>query len=254
MERGGGQPGDGAAVSPQTPLVHAVGLRRSYPLPDRRGQREVLRGVDLTLHAGEAILISGASGSGKTTLLSILAGLESPSAGSLTLLGMDFGRLGAADLTGLRRDSMGLCFQSAQLLPGLSARDNVLLPLLPRGLAWGPGAAEVDTLLETFGLSPLARARADRLSGGEQQRVALCRALVGQPRLLLFDEPAAHLDGELRGVLAELLRAALERGAGLLLTSHEGFGADWVDRHLLLQEGRLTQLPAAAQDDQEGPR
>jgi len=226
-------------MSSPGPLVEACGLTRDYPLPDRRGTRPVLAGVDLTLRPGEAVLITGASGSGKTTLLSILAGMERPSGGRLVLFGRDTAEFSEANFTTLRRERIGLGFQVPQLLPDLSARENALLPLLPRGLVTGRSGARVTELLAEFGLAPLASSRSGLLSGGEQQRVALARALAAAPELLLLDEPAAHLAGAARGSLQRRLLQARAAGAALLLTSHEGFGTDWVDRQLELADGRL---------------
>ncbi len=224
-------------------VVRAQELRRSYPEPDRRGRRAVLDGLDLELAAGEALLISGSSGCGKTTLLSILGCLERAEGGRLELFGHDVAPLSASERTSLRRGRISFCFQSPQLLPALSARENALIPLLPRGLVWSPVARRVDELMERLGIAPLANARAERLSGGEQQRVALVRALAPQPELLLLDEPAAHLDEQTRATLGELLREAQAEGAALILSSHEGFGRDWVQRHLELRGGELR--PAA---------
>lgn len=219
-------------------LIEARGIERSYPLPDRSGLRPVLRGVDLRLSPGESVLISGVSGSGKTTLLSILGMLERASGGTMRLFGRDLAGLSSAEVTRLRR-GIGFCFQSPQLLADMSARENALLPLVPRGMAVGQAADRVDDYLDAFDMQALARAPAQLLSGGEQQRVALVRALAALPEILLFDEPAAHLDDRARSVLTRLLQEALERGAALLLTSHEEYAKDWVQWHLYLEDGRL---------------
>ena len=199
---------------------------------------EVLRGVDLDIQAGQSVAIAGHSGSGKTSLLLLLAGLERPAAGSVVMAGQRLETLDRDALADLRRDHIGIVFQSFHLLPSLTALDNVALPLQ---IAGRPDALVLAReRLAEVGLAHRVDHRPSQLSGGEQQRVAIARALVHRPRLLLADEPTGNLDdatGErVRELLFDLHRAS---GSTMVLVTHDLAFAARCERVLMLQDGRL---------------
>jgi len=206
------------------------------------GEAEVhaLRGVDLEVRPGEFIVLLGPSGSGKSTLLGLMAGLDRPTSGSITLDGVDITRLDEDALARLRRDAIGFVFQSFHLIPTLTAVENVALPLELAGHA-GAGARALE-LLEAVGLSERAHHYPAQLSGGEQQRVALARAVALRPRLLLADEPTGNLDSATGSQIIErLLALRRESGATLVLVTHDQALARHADRVVRLRDGRLEE-------------
>ena len=206
------------------------------------GQVDVLRGVDMRIEAGTRVAIAGPSGSGKTSLLLLLSGLERPSAGQVLIDGIDLGGLDSDGLADLRRDRIGIVFQSFHLLPSLSALDNVALPLQMAG-ARGDDAAATE-MLHRVGLGERLAHKPSQLSGGEQQRVAIARALVHRPRLLLADEPTGNLDDHTAEAVRELLFGLnRELGTTLLLVTHDLAFAARCDRVLRLHEGQLSESP-----------
>ena len=210
----------------------------SYPLAS--GSLDVLRDLNLSLADGETAAIIGPSGSGKTTLLLLLAGLEQPSSGSIALDGIDLGRLDADGLADLRRDRLGIVFQSFHLVPSLSALGNVMLPL---EIAGGRNAAvRAAEMLERVGLGERADHFPAQLSGGEQQRVAIARAMVHSPRLLLADEPTGNLDQHTGAQIIELLfELHRDSGSTLVLVTHDTAVAERCRRVLRLERGRLVE-------------
>jgi predicted ABC-type transport system involved in lysophospholipase L1 biosynthesis ATPase subunit len=208
--------------------------------PPGGAAREVLRGVDASVGPGEAVAVVGRSGSGKSTLLHLAAGLEAPDEGEVRLLDRPLGRLPDRERTLLRRDRVGVVFQFFHLLGHLSALENVLLPALVAGDAPGPASARARELLSRTGLGGREGDAVARLSGGEMQRVALCRALLRRPALLLADEPTGNLD-EATGeqVLGLLLGMAREEGSAVVLATHGAEVARRADRTLRLAAGRL---------------
>ncbi len=210
----------------------------SYPLAS--GSLDVLRDLNLSLDDGETAAIIGPSGSGKTTLLLLLAGLEQPSGGSIALDGIELGRLDADGLADLRRDRLGIVFQSFHLVPSLSALGNVMLPL---EIAGGKNAAaRAASMLERVGLGERADHFPAQLSGGEQQRVAIARAMVHSPRLLLADEPTGNLDQHTGAQIIELLfELHRESGSTLVLVTHDTAVAERCRRVLRLERGRLVE-------------
>jgi putative ABC transport system ATP-binding protein len=225
-------------------LIEVDQLHMHYALG--RQQVPVLRGLNLRVQAGTTVAICGPSGSGKTSLMLLLSGLERPTSGTVRLDGVDLGTLDADGLADLRRDRMGIVFQSFHLLPSLSALDNVALPLQMAGARNARQAA--TDMLARVGLGGRLDHRPAQLSGGEQQRVAIARALVHRPRLLLADEPTGNLDdhtGEaVRDLLFELNR---EMGTTLVLITHDPAFAARCDRALRLHEGVLHEAaPATA--------
>ena len=218
------------------PVLSARGLRKTYRSGD--GRLEVLHAVDLDLAAGQSVSIRGESGSGKSTLLNLLSGLDAPDAGTLTWAG-------SPDTGTARRGAfLGMVFQAFYLVPELDARANVLLARRIRGRIDAAARDRADELLARVGLAQRAHHLPPQLSGGERQRVAVARALMNEPRLLLADEPTGNLDeatGE--AVIELLLGLGRETGTALVLVTHNAAHAQKTDRQLLLREGRLRDAP-----------
>ncbi len=197
--------------------------------------------VDLDVEAGSFVAIQGPSGSGKTTLLGLLAGLEAPDGGSITVLGHDLSRLSDAERARLRQRRVGIVFQSFGLIASLRVGDNVGLPLALAGVPEVERQARSREVLEEVGLGPSFGARIDELSGGERQRVGVARALVIGPAIILADEPTGSLDEEnAADVLRLLADAVRRRGASLVLVTHDPVSASHADRHYRMHDGRLT--------------
>ena len=219
-------------------MIEINTLTMSYPLAS--GSLDVLHDLNLSLADGETAAIIGPSGSGKTTLLLLLAGLEQPSSGSIALDGLELGRLDADGLADLRRDRLGIVFQSFHLVPSLSALGNVMLPLEIAGAK--NAAARAAGMLERVGLGERADHYPAQLSGGEQQRVAIARAMVHSPRLLLADEPTGNLDQHTGAQVIELLfDLHRESGSTMVLVTHDTAVAERCGRVLRLERGRLVE-------------
>ncbi len=202
------------------------------------GELGILRGLSLEIRAGEAVAILGPSGSGKSTLLGLLAGLDQPSAGEVELFGQPLGPLDEDARAGLRAGRVGFVFQSFQLLPGMTALENVMLPLELAGQS-DPEAAARDGL-EQVGLGQRLFHYPNQLSGGEQQRVAIARAFAPKPQVLFADEPTGNLDRRTGEHVGELLfRLRRDSGAALILVTHDAGLAGQCDRSLYLDAGRL---------------
>ncbi len=201
---------------------------------------QVLSGVDLTIEAGETVAIVGPSGSGKSTLLLLLAGLEDPSGGQIILDDQNLSVLDAEQMADLRRDKLGIVFQSFHLVPSLSALGNAMLPMQ---IASRSGARQsAMDMLEKVGLSHRALHYPQQLSGGEQQRVAIARALVHTPKILLADEPTGNLDRHSGERISNLLfKLSEERAATLILVTHDEQMAQRCQRQLRLHEGKLIE-------------
>jgi ABC-type lipoprotein export system ATPase subunit len=217
---------------------------KSYPTSGG-GPREVLRGVSLQIAQGRVVALVGRSGSGKSTLLHLAAGIDAPTSGEVRLLGRDLGRLTDLERTRARRDGVGLVFQFFHLLPHLSVLDNILVPALVAGDAPGPAGERARELLSRIGLAGREGDPVQKLSGGEMQRVALCRALLRRPRLLLADEPTGNLDEETGArVMDALLRLAREEGSALLYATHSRDVADLADETWLVHGGSVDLVAA----------
>jgi putative ABC transport system ATP-binding protein len=203
------------------------------------GMVTALAGVTLDFPAGSFTAVMGPSGSGKSTLLQCAAGLDRPSSGTVTLAGSELSRLSESALTRLRRDRIGFVFQAFNLLPALTAAQNVALPLRLAGRKPDPEA--ITTALGSVGLADRAGHRPSELSGGQQQRVALARALVTGPQVLFADEPTGALDiTTSREVLAMLRRLARERGQTIIMVTHDPVAAAHADRVVFLADGRVA--------------
>lgn len=228
------------AMMHDTPaLLEFRNVQRAFPVAGGR-QRQVLRGLSFQVDRGRSLALVGRSGSGKSTLLHLAAGIDLPTAGEVVLAGRPLSTLSDRERSLLRRRSVGLVFQFFHLLPHLSVLDNVCLPGWVAGDQAGSTRARALELLAQVDLQDRAGELAGRLSGGEMQRVALCRALLRQPPLLLADEPTGNLD-ETAGqrVMDTLLRLARDAGAGLLYVTHSPEQAALADTVLRLRDGCL---------------
>jgi len=228
---------------PFKPLIEAEGLCLQYEVGGK--PVSVLRDTSLQVQAGTTVAIAGPSGSGKTSLLLLLSGLEYPDAGSIKFDGVSLSDLTRDGLADLRRDRIGIIFQSFHLLASLSALDNVALPLQMAGAARARESAA--QMLKKVGLAERAHHRPSELSGGEQQRVAIARALVHRPSLLLADEPTGNLDDQTAESIRDLLfRLNRELNTTLVLVTHDMAFAARCERVLGLHDGQLHELPKRA--------
>jgi ABC-type lipoprotein export system ATPase subunit len=219
------------------PVLQAASLVKTHGTG--RAARRILDGASLELHAGELVAVVGRSGSGKSTLLHLLGALDRPDSGEIAVAGRVLGELAERELVAVRRDLIGLVFQFFHLVPELSGLENVLLPArLPGGPA--NGDARARELIAQLGVAEAAQRRPHQLSGGEQQRLALARALVRDPPLLLADEPTGNLDEASGRMVLGLLRDAADAGHAVLVVTHEQAATDIADRVLQLQNGRLV--------------
>ena len=219
------------------PVVRARGLVKTFG--QGRAARRVLDGADLDVTAGEIVAVLGRSGSGKSTLLHVLGGLDRPEAGTVAIAGEPVTGAGERRLSDLRRRHVGFVFQFFHLLPELSGEENVLLAARVRG-ADRAAAARGRALVDRLGLRHVARSLPHQLSGGEQQRFAIARALVNDPALVLADEPTGNLDAESGAAVLGLLRGLADEQRAVVLVTHEPAAAAIADRVLRLESGRLT--------------
>jgi ABC-type lipoprotein export system ATPase subunit len=219
-------------------IVAAHGLVKAFG--EGRAARRVLDGADLVVGAGEIVAILGRSGSGKSTLLHLIGGLDRPDAGTITVAGEPVTGASEKELSSLRRRRIGFVFQFFHLLPELSGEGNVLLAGRVRGAR--PEAAERGReLVDRLGLRDVADSLPSRLSGGEQQRFAIARALVNDPAVLLADEPTGNLDVVAGAEVLRLLRAGADEGRAVVMVTHEAAAADIADRVLTLRDGLLVE-------------
>ncbi|MES2237258.1 MAG: ABC transporter ATP-binding protein [Pseudomonadota bacterium] len=221
----------------KTPVIEVRALNKT--VPSGEGILSILHDISFAVSAGEAVAIVGASGSGKSTLLGLMAGLDVPTAGSVRLLGEDLGPLDEDARAALRGRTLGFVFQSFQLLPALTALENVMLPLELAGQ--GEARPMAQAMLARVGLGARLTHYPKHLSGGEQQRVALARAFALRPQLLLADEPTGNLDAATGAQIIDLMFAMnAEAGTTLILVTHDNQLADRCGRTLRLAEGRLV--------------
>jgi putative ABC transport system ATP-binding protein len=199
-----------------------------------------LRGVSLTVEPGELVAVMGPSGSGKSTLLNLAGGLDAPTSGTVLVEGTDLGGLSRAQMAAVRRRSVGYVFQDFNLIPALTAAENVALPRELDGIRMRDVRRESTAALDEVGLSELADRFPDELSGGQRQRVAIARALVGPRRLVLADEPTGALDSRTGEWVLRLLRTRCDAGAAGVLVTHEARHAAWADRVVFLRDGAMV--------------
>ncbi|WP_235502844.1 MULTISPECIES: ABC transporter ATP-binding protein [unclassified Kitasatospora] len=200
-----------------------------------------LRGVDLTVRPGEFVAVMGPSGSGKSTLLTLAGGLDTASSGQVRVEGQDLGKLSRTALSAVRRRAIGYVFQDFNLIPALTAAENVSLPRELDGVTSRRARAEALTALAETGVAEYADRFPDQLSGGQQQRVAIARALVGERRLVLADEPTGALDSAAGETVLSVLRARCDAGAAAVMVTHEPAHAQWADRVVVLTDGQVVE-------------
>ncbi|MER6498818.1 ABC transporter ATP-binding protein [Streptomyces sp. NPDC001455] len=238
------RPGSTAAVPPGspapggTPVLELRALTRTHG----SGVAEVhaLRGVDLSVYAGELVAVMGPSGSGKSTLLTIAGGLDTATSGQVIIEGQDISGLGPKGIAALRRRSVGYVFQDYNLIPALTAAENIALPRELDGVSVRKARKEARAALEEMNLLQVADRFPDEMSGGQQQRVAIARALVGDRRLVLADEPTGALDSETGESVLALLRSRCDQGAAGVMVTHEPRFAAWADRVVFLRDGSIV--------------
>jgi putative ABC transport system ATP-binding protein len=220
-------------------ILQAQSLSKRYALGET--VVEALAGVDLAVEPGEFLAVMGPSGSGKSTLLHMLGGLDQPSSGQVVLDGQRLAGLSDKQVTLLRRRRVGFVFQFFNLLPTLSAEENIVLPLLIDRRPLSDYQERVDELLDLVGLDQRREHKPDQLSGGEQQRVAIARALVTGPLIVLADEPTGNLDSRAGDEALRLLRrACTERGQTIVMVTHDARAASYADRIVFLKDGRVA--------------
>ncbi len=219
-------------------VVSATEVTRRYG--DGEAAVDALRGVSLTVKPGELVAVMGPSGSGKSTLMHLLAALDKPTSGTVTIAGQDVGSLSDSDVTKLRRQHIGFVFQFFNLLPMLDAEENIRLPLTIAGEK--PDPEFFENLLKRVGLTDRRSHRPAELSGGQQQRVAIARALVSQPTVVFADEPTGNLDSKTGGEILELLRASAEElNQTMVMVTHDANAATIADRVLFLADGVIVE-------------
>ena len=227
------------------PLYELRNVRRLY----RTGAGDVaaLDGIDLSIGEGELVAVEGPSGSGKSTMLQLLGALDRPTSGSLSFAGRDVARMSDRELTALRLRDIGFVFQSFNLIPTLTAAENVEVAMVPTGVERKRRRAAAIELLERVGLAARAAHLPSRLSGGEQQRVAIARALANEPRVVLADEPTGNLDSATADEVVETLRSlSFERGVTVIVVTHAEEVASRTGRRIRLRDGRVVDDVATA--------
>jgi putative ABC transport system ATP-binding protein len=226
-----------------TSIVSARDIHRRYGEGD--AAVDALRGVSIDFAQGRYTAIMGPSGSGKSTLMNVLAGLDRPTSGTVTLDGVEITQLDDGKLTQLRRDKLGFVFQFFNLLPVLTAEENIVLPLSIAGR--DPDKAWVDQLISTIGLDDRRTHRPSQLSGGQQQRVAIARALASKPAVIFADEPTGNLDSKASDGILELLRRAVDEfGQTVVMVTHDAHAASFADQLVVLVDGQVV-------EDREAP-
>ena len=230
-------------------ILELRGITRTHG--DGETAVHALRGISLSVAAGELVAVMGPSGSGKSTLLTIAGGLDTPTSGDVVIEGTPLSALDRRGLAQLRRRSVGYVFQDFNLIPGLTAAENVALPRELDGVSTRRARREAAAALSEVGIPELGDRFPDDMSGGQQQRVAIARALVGERRLVLADEPTGALDSETGEAVLQVLRARVDAGAAGILVTHEARHAGWADRVIFLRDGTMIDetAPLATADD-----
>jgi putative ABC transport system ATP-binding protein len=220
-------------------ILQVEGARKQYKLG--AVTVDALAGVDLAVNKGEFVAIMGPSGSGKSTLLNLLGGLDQPSGGQVTLAGKELALLNDDQITLVRRRNVGFIFQFYNLVPTLTAEENVALPLMIDGKREEDYRSRIDQLLTLVGIADRRRHKPDELSGGQQQRVAIARAFVTEPSIVLADEPTGNLDSKSGEEILNLLRRSCdELGQTIVMVTHDPKAASYADRIVFLKDGRIV--------------
>ncbi|GAA3425154.1 ABC transporter ATP-binding protein [Streptosporangium sandarakinum] len=225
------------------PVVRLTDVGRLHG--DGPGAVTALSEVSLAVEAGELVAVMGPSGSGKSTLLNVAGGLDRPTSGDVVVEGVSLTRLPAGELAALRRRHVGYVFQDLNLIPSLTALENVTLPRELDGVRFRDARRQALEVLAEVGLAEVADRFPDEISGGQRQRVAIARALAGERRLILADEPTGALDTPTGDEILQLLRARCDAGAAVLLVTHEPRYAAWADRVVFLRDGRVADTATA---------
>ncbi|MEY3048716.1 MAG: hypothetical protein RL365_754 [Bacteroidota bacterium] len=216
-------------------MLKAVNLRKKY------GQLEILKGISLEVNTGEIVSITGSSGAGKTTLLQILGTLDRPDDGTFTIDGINPFKLSQRELANFRNRKIGFVFQFHQLLPEFDALENIMIPAMIQGISKKDAREKALALLEKVGLQDRASHRPNEISGGEQQRIAVCRALVNQPNIVFADEPSGNLDTQNANELHELFfKLREELNQTFVIVTHNQHLAKQADRMLQMQDGLMV--------------
>jgi len=227
------------------PLLHIEQLTKSYREGESR--RTIFADLNASIAGGEKVALLGRSGSGKSTLLNLISGIDQPDAGDVVIDGTVLNRLSEHQRTLFRRNHIGFIFQFFNLIPTLTVRENLLLPLELKGRIGADEERRAEQLLAEVGLKDRSASFPDRLSGGEQQRVAIARALIHRPKLLLADEPTGNLDADTGGRVLDLLERLLRQDGGtLVLVTHSTEVARRADRVLTIRDGQLLETSAEA--------
>jgi putative ABC transport system ATP-binding protein len=226
-----------AGSTPDEPLIEARGVELAF------GPTPALRGAAVSVTGGEILAVMGPSGSGKSTLLHCLAGILVPDAGEIRFAGVRLDTLRESERSALRRDRFGFVFQFGQLVPELTAQENVALPLLLNGVRRAEALTRAAAWFERLELDGLQQRRSGELSGGQAQRIALARGLVANPRVLFADEPTGSLDSLTGEHVMDLLStSAREQGTTVILVTHEPRVAAYADREVIVRDGKVTSL------------
>jgi len=216
-------------------MIHGIGLSKSY------GNLEVLKSVDISIHAGEIVSITGPSGAGKSTLLQLLGTLDVPQNGSIKYNGIEVSSLKAKNMANFRNDNIGFIFQFHHLLPEFTAIENVCMPAFIKGLSKSDAEFRAKELLTVLGLADRLEHKPNELSGGEQQRVAVARALMNKPKVIFADEPSGNLDTENANELHNLfLKLRDEYGQTFVIVTHNQELADMADRCIQMKDGQVV--------------
>ena len=231
---------------PDEPIVFARGVTKAFGTGGAAVQ--ALRGVDISIAAGELLMLVGPSGCGKTTLISVLAGILNQDAGEVRVLGQDLKALGNDGRTGFRGKHLGFVFQAFNLLPALTIQENAAIPLLILGAKRSAALKAAGAMLDKVGLGSRLTAMPSQLSGGQQQRVAIARALVHEPQLVVCDEPTSALDHQTGQTVMGLLKeVALRPGRALVVVTHDQRIYPYADRIAVMDDGRIERLTSAAE-------
>lgn len=220
-------------------IIKAVNIHRQFGKGDLIAH--ILKGIDMAVTEGEFLAIMGKSGAGKSTLLYQLSALDTPSEGQITIAGMNLGDMSEQEQTNFRLNNLGYVFQDYALVPDLSARENVMIPLLMRGLSWAEAKSTADNSIDSVGMAGKYNNLPAELSGGEQQRIAVARAIAGKPKILFADEPTANLDSVSGGQVIDLLgKLNKESNLTIVMVTHELEYTKYCNRIINMEDGKIT--------------